>query len=312
MNFSIKRFIRFLKQKPLPRIQSHTFSKRNPALFAAVQPNPLTANLVSQVCRYDALNSSSFRNWVAQLNEPWFPHRKLWELAFICEALRERDLLKENCRGLGFAVGTEKLPALFASMGCDITATDLPIDDNRNDKWAKSNQYIGSLDGLNKDKLCPQELFSQKVTFQPVDMNHIPASLRDYDFTWSTCSFEHCGNLELGLTFLERQMACLKPGGVAVHTTEFNLTSNKNTLTKGDFVIYRLCDIEEIIERLKNQGHVVELIDIHSGVHVVDQIIDQPPYSEFSEMAISKRQHMRLNLLGYVSTSIALIIKKSF
>ena len=312
MKFSIRHLIRFLKQKPLPTIQSHTFQKRNPALFAAVQPNPLTANLVSQVCRYDALESSRFRNWIAQLNEPWFPHRKLWELAFICEALSERNLLNENCRGLGFAVGTEKLPALFASMGCDITATDLPINDDRNDKWAKTNQYTGSLDGLNKDKLCPQELFSKKVTFQPVDMNHIPASLRDYDFTWSTCSFEHCGNIELGLRFLEHQMACLKPGGIAVHTTEFNLTSNQNTCTKGDFVIYRLCDIEAIIERLKNHGHAVEPIDVHSGDHVVDQIIDQPPYSEFSEMAISKRKHMRLNLKGFVSTSIALIIKKSF
>ena len=312
MKFSIRHLIRFLKQKPLPTIQSHTFQKRNPALFAAVQPNPLTANLVSQVCRYDALESSRFRNWIAQLNEPWFPHRKLWELAFICEALSERNLLNENCRGLGFAVGTEKLPALFASMGCDITATDLPINDDRNDKWAKTNQYTGSLDGLNKDKLCPQELFSQKVTFQPVDMNHIPASLRDYDFTWSTCSFEHCGNIELGLRFLEHQMACLKPGGIAVHTTEFNLTSNQNTCTKGDFVIYRLCDIEAIIERLKSRGHAVEPIDVHSGNHVVDQIIDQPPYSEFSEMAISKRKHMRLNLKGFVSTSIALIIKKSF
>jgi len=56
----------------------------------------------------------------------------------------------------------------------------------------------------------------------------------------------------------------------------------------------------------------VEPIDVHSGDHVVDQIIDQPPYSEFSEMAISKRKHMRLNLKGFVSTSIALIIKKSF
>ena len=143
-------------------------------------------------------------------------------------------------------------------------------------------------------------------------MNRISADLRDYAFTWSTCSFEHCGNLELGLRFLERQMECLKPGGIAVHTTEFNLTSNKKTVTKGDYVIYRLRDIEEIIERLKKQGHTVEPIDIHNGNHAIDQIVDQPPYSEFSDMAVSKRKHMRLNLRGYVSTSIAIIITKSF
>lgn len=313
MKFSIKSLIRyFSKRKTPPTIQSHTFSKRNLALFAEIQPNPSTAKLVSQVCRHDTLSSPRFRNWVTKLNEPWFPHRKLWELAFICEALHERNFLKEGCRGLGFAVGTEKLPALFASMGCDITASDLPIDDDRNDKWAKTNQYSGTLDGLNKDELCAPNIFTKKVNFVPVDMNRISADLRDYDFTWSTCSFEHCGNLELGLRFLERQMECLKPGGIAVHTTEFNLTSNKKTVTKGDYVIYRLRDIEEIIERLKKQGHTVEPIDIHNGNHPVDQIIDQPPYSEFSDMAVSKRKHMRLNLRGYVSTSIALIITKSF
>ena len=152
MKFSIKSLIRnFSKQKIPPTIQSHTFSKKNPNLFAEIQPNPLTAKLVSQVCRYDTLSSPRFRNWVTKLNEPWFPHRKLWELAFICEALHERNFLKEGCRGLGFAGGTEKLPALFASMGWDITASDLPIDDDRNDKWAKTNQYSGTLDGLNKD-----------------------------------------------------------------------------------------------------------------------------------------------------------------
>ena len=312
MKFSIKNLTRyFSKQNTLPTIQSHAFQKRNPVLYAKIQPNPLTAKLVSQVCRYDTLNSPRFRYWVEKLKEPWFPHRKLWELAFICEALSERSLLKENCKGLGFAVGTEKLPALFASMGCDITASDLPIDDDRKDKWAETNQYSGSLDGLNKDDLCPKTIFSQKVKFLPVDMNRISADLQDYDFTWSTCSVEHCGNLELGLRFLERQMDCLKPGGIAVHTTEFNLTSNKKTVTKGDYVIYRLCDIEEIIDRLKSQGHTVEPIDIHNGNHLVDQIIDQPPYGEFSDMAISKRKHMRLNLRGYVSTSIALIITKS-
>ena len=310
MKFSIKNLTRyFSKQNTLPTIQSHAFQKRSSSLRKN-SANPLTAKLVFRcVDTTRSILKISLLGW--KIKRALVFHRKLWELAFICEALSERSLKKENCKGLGFAVGTEKLPALFASMGCDITASDLPIDDDRKDKWAETNQYSGSLDGLNKDELCPKTIFSQKVKFLPVDMNRISADLQDYDFTWSTCSFEHCGNLELGLRFLERQMDCLKPGGIAVHTTEFNLTSNKKTVTKGDYVIYRLCDIEEIIDRLKSQGHTVEPIDIHNGNHLVDQIIDQPPYGEFSDMAISKRKHMRLNLRGYVSTSIALIITKS-
>jgi hypothetical protein len=42
-------------------------------------------------------------------------------------------MLQPGRTGLGFAVGAEKLPALFASRGCRITATDLPSDDEIDD-----------------------------------------------------------------------------------------------------------------------------------------------------------------------------------
>ncbi|MCX7406030.1 MAG: hypothetical protein NT089_09920, partial [Planctomycetia bacterium] len=70
--------------------------------------------LVSQVCRHATLDSNTFRNWALALQEPWRAHRKLWELAFIAQALEERGMLAPTRRGLGFAVGTEKLPSLFA------------------------------------------------------------------------------------------------------------------------------------------------------------------------------------------------------
>ena len=142
-------------------------------------------------------------------------------------------MLRPGRRGLGFAVGAEKLPALFAARGCEITATDLPADDERRNPWAQSGQWVGECDALNAAGLCDPAAFRRLVSFRPVDMNHVPADLTGYDFTWSTCSFEHCGSLQLGLDFLERQMECLVPGGMAVHTTEFNLSSNDATLADG-------------------------------------------------------------------------------
>ena len=115
-------------------------------------------------------------------------------------------MLQPGRTGLGFAVGAEKLPAFFASRGCRITATDLPSDDERNKPWAQTGQWVGNLEALNEAGLCPETTFRDHVAYRPVDMNHIPADLGGYDFTWSTCSFEHCGNLDLGLRFLERQM----------------------------------------------------------------------------------------------------------
>jgi hypothetical protein len=266
---------------------------------------------VSQLCRHATLDSAAFRGWAEQLREPWRAHRKLWELAFICQALDERGMLQPGRKGLGFAVGAEKLPSFFAARGCRITATDLPSDDERNRPWAASGQWVGNLEALNEAGLCPEAAFRDHVAYQPVDMNHIPADLGGYDFTWSTCSFEHCGNLDLGLRFLERQMDCLRPGGLAVHTTEFNLSSNDATLADGPCVIYRLKDIESVCQRLVAKGHSVESIDLDPGQDPLDHVIDVPPYCQWATDPPARIKHLRLNLAGYASTSIALIVQKA-
>jgi hypothetical protein len=295
-----------------PPIRAHQFPRTEPQLHVAKhRPDDDGTGLVSQVCRHATLDSAAFRDWSERLREPWRAHRKLWELAFICQALDERGMLRPGSRGLGFAVGAEKLPSFFASLGCRITATDLPGDDDRNKPWAQTGQWVGNLEALNASGLCGESEFRDRVAFRPVDMNAIPDDLTGYDFTWSTCSFEHCGDLELGLRFLERQMDCLRPGGVAVHTTEFNLSSNDDTPAEGWCVIYRVKDIEAICRRLVDLGHHVEPIDLDPGRHPLDSVVDPPPYHQWATDPPPLIKHLRLNLMGYASTSIALIVRKS-
>jgi hypothetical protein len=220
-------------------------------------------------------------------------------------------MLEPGRRGLGFAVGAEKLPAIFAARGCHITATDLPSNDERRNMWADSGQWVGERDALNAAGLCDPAVFSERVSFRPVDMNHVPDDLVGYDFSWSTCSFEHCGSLQLGLDFLERQMDCLVPGGVAVHTTEFNLSSNDATVADGPCVIYRLRDMEAVCSRLTAAGHSVEPLDVDPGRHRLDRVVDEPPYCNWFTTPPPKVKHLRLNLWGHASTSIALLIRKA-
>ena len=282
------------------RIEVDRFVKTDPTMHAG---GPRADHTVSALCTFDQLDSPRFRQWSAAIQEPWRAHRKLWELAYICEVLEERGMLQPGRRGLGFAVGAEKLPALFAARGCLITATDLPAEDERNQQWAKTGQWVGNLRALNHAGLCSEQLFRDHVSYRPVDMNQIPADLTGFDFTWSTCSFEHCGSIELGLRFLEEQMRCLAPGGIAVHTTEFNLSSNDATVHDGSCVIFRLKDIERIITTLRDQGHDVEPLDLSVGTRELDRHIDAAPYSQ--------DRHLRLDLWGYASTSIGLIVRKS-
>jgi hypothetical protein len=266
--------------------------------------------LVSQLCRFRTLDSETFRGWLSRLREPWRPHRKLWEWAYICQALDERGMLRPGRRGLGFAVGAEPLPSLFASMGCEIVATDLAADDERRTPWERTGQWVGARDALNRRGLCDGAEFAERVRFRPVDMNELPDDLAGFDFTWSSCSFEHCGTLELGLRFLERQMSCLQPGGVAVHTTEFNLSSNSATVESGAYAIYRLRDIEAVVHRLQQSGHRVEPLELDVGAHALDRHVDAPPYRDFPEVDLGTVRHLRLDLNGFASSSIGLIVTK--
>jgi hypothetical protein len=259
--------------------------------------------LRSSLCRHEQLDSRSFRSRAAALGEPWSPHRKLWEYCFVCQALDERGLLMPERRGLGFAVGTEPLVSLFASRGCEITATDLSPGDERVAAWAPSRQWAGEGTALNARGLCDPDVFARQVRFRPVDMNAIPRDLGGHDFTWSCCSFEHCGSIELGLQFLIAQMDCLNPGGVAVHTTELNLTSNEQTLETGPTVIFRTQDLEWVALELMARGHTVEPFDLALGSAPEDRHIDRPPYTQ--------RPHLRLELGGFVTTSVGLIITKA-
>lgn len=233
---------------------------------------------------------------------PILYHRKLWEFCYIYQALSENGLLIPGSKGLGFGVGKEPLVSLFASHGCQVTATDLDLESAQAAGWASSDQHAAGIDCLNEYGLCDPTGFNKLVTYENVDMNRIPDKYANlFDFTWSSCAFEHCGSIELGKEFLARQMECLKPGGIAVHTTEYNLSSNEDTQEQGGLVIFRKRDIEDIVQTTRELGYEIE-IDLDPGTQMGNSCVDLPPYTH--------NPHLRLQILNWVSTSIGLIIKK--
>ena len=258
--------------------------------------------LKSTLCRQAELESDRLKRWAGRLQEPFFLQRKLWEWCYICEALDERGLLESGRRGLGFGVGREPLASLFAAMGSEVVATDLDFESAREIGWAGTSQHAESLEALNLRGLCDPATFRRLASFRVVDMNAIPDDLRGFDFSWSSCSLEHVGSIDLGLRFLERQLDCLRPGGVAVHTTEFNVCSDHETLSEGPTVLFRRRDIAKLQRRLRAGGHAIDL-DLDPGDGLADGHIDAPPFTY--------NPHLKLRLAGHVTTSIGLIVEKS-
>lgn len=257
--------------------------------------------LKSNVCNLAQLQSETFRQWAVRIHEPTTHiHRKIWEWCYIAQALHERGMLAPGKRGLGFAVGQEPLVALFASHGCEVVATDLDAGAAEQAGWVQTNQHAASLTALNQRGICPEAEFARRVSFRVVNMNDIPPDLRGFDFVWSSCSIEHVGSIELSLKFMERMTECLVAGGVAVHTTELNLSSRVNTFTTGHDIIYRRSDLAEMRRRLRKLGHAMEPFDYRLGKTPYDRFVDRPPYV--------LDPHLKLTIGPYVSTSIGLIV----
>jgi hypothetical protein len=228
-------------------------------------------------------------------------HRKLWEWCFITRVLESCNFLREGCTGIGFAVGREPLVAQFAAMGAFVLASDLEMERAADAGWVASGEHAASLAALNTRGLCPPDEFAARVTFREIDMTNIPVDdLSKVDFLWSSCAFEHLGGLEAGIDFVVNAMRCLKPGGLAVHTTEFNVGSNDATVSEGGTVVYRQRDIEELAHRLRADGHEIRL-DFDRGTAPADYHVDVPPYSH--------DPHLKLHLMGFTTTSIGLAVR---
>lgn len=228
-------------------------------------------------------------------------HRKLWEWCFIAEVLDSQGMLAAGKRGLGFAVGREPLVAEFAASGATIVASDLDVDRATTAGWVGSNEHASSLAALNERGLCPPDVFERLVSFREIDMCNIPMEdLSGFDFIWSSCAFEHLGGLDAGLEFVLNSMSCLRSGGIAVHTTEFNVGSNNSTVAEGGTVIYRQRDIELLTETLIARGHHVR-VNFDRGTLPSDYHVDVPPYSH--------DPHLKLHLMGYTTTSLGIVIR---
>jgi hypothetical protein len=263
---------------------------------------PSLAALGSQLCTASQFDEPKYARWCAAIREQPRHHRKQWEFVWILEALHRAGMLRPGRRGLGFGCGREPIAAVLASHGCEVVATDLAAEDAAARGWIDGGQHARQLSDLNARGICPPEEFAARVSFRPVDMNAIPAALRGFDFLWSSCAFEHLGSLEHGLAYVVNALDCLAPGGVAVHTTEFNVSSNEETLESPGLSIYRRRDLQRLRQMVKRSGGELLPVNFHAGDRTLDAHHDLPPYRD--------SPHLKLQIDRWVVTSVGLIVRK--
>ena len=265
---------------------------------------PKMTGLVCQLVTQSQMESEAFKRWCHEIKERPRYHRKQWEYAYVLQGLYENDLLGPGRSGLGFGVGTEPLPALMAKYGCEVVATDMGVESAKKIGWVDSKQHSMSTNDLNNRGICERDKFNSLVSFMTADMNNIDSRLESmrFDFIWSCCAIDHLGSIELGKRFIHETLKLLKPGGISINTTEYNVSSNGDTLDHQGIVLYRRKDIESLVDDLSSAGHDISF-NPHTGNGHLDKVVDTPPYKNDN--------HLKLILGPYVTTSIGLLVKKS-
>lgn len=253
----------------------------------------------SQVIKAEHFSASWYHDREAEFRAY---NRKMWEFCAIVQVATDELPTTYNRTVLGFGVGREAIPAWFARRGALVVATDRPDDTKQ---WSETNQHSKDLKDLEYPLMLPNNEFHQQVFFRAADMNNIPLGLKggQYDFVWSCGSLEHLGSLEHGLKFICEAMKCLKPGGIAAHTTELNIDPEGQTLESPDLSLYQQHHLDvELRQRLRSQGDELFPIDFTLGESYVDRYVDKFPYGNY---------HLKLDINEeYTTTSILLVAKR--
>jgi len=287
--------------------------------MAAALPPPVNTvarhvGLKTSLSTQADIESDWVSHWCEELRVPLLYHRKLWELSYVMQAFYENGMIAPGRRGLGFGSGQEPVSSYLAAKGVTSTVTDLPIEEAEGRGWIETGQHISGLESAFHPRLVSRELFDRSVDFRPVDMNAIPDDLTGYDFCWSICALEHLGTIEQGLTFIERSLDTLRPGGVAVHTTEFNIEDGP-TIDNWPTVLFQKRHFEALAAKLTAQGHKVAELDFDPGKGVLDRFIDLPPWEHDMQPSLNQLMphslHLKVGTDGFITTCAGIVIVKA-
>jgi len=301
MTHEVRNFVQGLLAPP--QYRAPLFLLRPPqdaALPWHFEPPSLAAP-VCQLCTETQVTGRIYHDWCHALGLAPNPHRKTWEFAWIAAVMQAGGILRPGARALGFGVGREPLPAFLAAQGLSVMATDAPPEIGTAQGWDSTNQFAAGLDSLLRPGLVEDALLRERVAFRSVDMNAIPEDLRGFDACWSACALEHLGSVEHGLHFIAESLRTLRPGGLAIHTTEFNLDSDEETIDLPDLCLFRRSDIERVLSHLIAAGHRAWPLNLHPGTGEFDRHIDLPPYA---------LPHLKLQVAQFATTSIGIVVEK--
>jgi SAM-dependent methyltransferase len=231
--------------------------------------NPNDQSKLNRLCYVEDWENSEIKKALTELQKlslEGFIHRKDWDWALGIIAMRRFGKLNEKSTAIGVGAGTEPVPFYLANMVKHVYATDLY---GQNDGWKRA---APSDFPENPKKYAPFPYKADALTVMRMDGTNLEFPSESFDIAFSFSSIEHFDgggkNHSGALRSLREIERVLKPGGLAVITTEYIINDKKHPEFFNKRTIYS--DLIDKLERLK----LVEPLDLRITSKTLDTVID--------------------------------------
>jgi SAM-dependent methyltransferase len=229
-----------------------------------------------------------------------FIHRKRWEWATGLIAMQRFGKLNSKCNALGVGAGTESMLFYLANHLAHVYATDL---------YAGKEWKEAPADFLaDPKKYSPIKYKEDALTALRMDGTKLEFPSDSFDLVFSFSSIEHFkrGNPLGAIQSLKEIERVLRPGGIAVLTTEYILNGKQHEEFFNQNTIY-----SEFIDCVKMK--LVEPLDVRITTNTLNTLMSFFTSEKWFDMDDEYRKTHRvilLRLYSIVYTSVMLVFQK--
>jgi hypothetical protein len=219
---------------------------------------PTLADPVTQVATAQQLREAVAGGWISRLRPQGKSGPEHWRKVYTLQVLRRYGMLEKGARGLGFERSAGGIPAALAAFGAKVVA-------NFPTRPGKQLNPAALQRDLADRAPCSKKVFDENVAVRISSWRRIPNDLVNFDFLWSTRVNEVLYSVAAAAQFVEDAMACLRPGGLAVHTFSYDLAPSGRAIPSTERVMMQQGDIERIALLLVSRGHEVAQFKIDAA-----------------------------------------------
>jgi SAM-dependent methyltransferase len=268
--------------------------------------NPSDQPKLNRLCCMEDWENSEIKEALAELQKlssEGLIHRKDWEWALGIIAMRRFGKLNEKSTAIGVGSGREAILYYLANKVKHVYATDL----YKVRTWMEA---APSDFPENPKKYAPFPYKEDALTVLRMDGTKLEFPSESFDIAFSFSSIEHFGgkNHSGALRSVKEMERVLKPGGLAVITTEYIINDKEHPEFFNKRTIYS--DLIDKLERLK----LVEPLDLRITTKTLDTVIDYPSigvsWNNINNDYKRTHPHIVLRIKNILFTSIMLVFQK--